>query len=72
VNDPVYFHQFAAHAARHGLAFLAEAHFGAMQGADYPDSTRAALAQLSGDVLAREQYLDFLSCRRFRQTLLRP
>lgn len=70
VHDPVYFHEFVAHAARHGLGFVAEAHFGAMQDSDYPEATRAALARLSGDVLAKEQYLDFLTCRRFRQSLL--
>ena len=31
VNDAVYFHEFAAHAARHGLQYLAEADFFEMQ-----------------------------------------
>ena len=31
VNDALYFHEFAAHAARHGLQYLAEADFFEMQ-----------------------------------------
>ena len=27
INDPVWFHEFAAHAGRHGLQYLAEAAF---------------------------------------------
>jgi SAM-dependent methyltransferase/methyltransferase-like protein len=68
VNDPVYFHDFVAHAGRHGLQFLCEAELVAMAyGGLTPDAKRV-LESL--DPLAREQYLDFVKCRRFRQTLL--
>jgi SAM-dependent methyltransferase len=70
INEPLYFHEFIAHAARHELGFVAEAHFGTMLDTEYPEATRGILAQLSGDVTVKEQYLDFLTCRRFRQTLL--
>lgn len=71
VNHPVYFHEFMAHAARHGLQFLAEAEILDMKEDKYPPHVAAVLAALKdGDVLAREQYLDFLRCRSFRQTLL--
>jgi SAM-dependent methyltransferase len=70
VNEPVYFHEFAEHAARHGLQFLAEAEYFSMDLRQFPPATREALAPLADTVLAREQYLDFLKCRRFRQTLL--
>jgi SAM-dependent methyltransferase len=68
VNEPVYFHEFAAHAGRHRLQFLCEAELVAMAyGGLAPDAKRV----LDGlDPLAREQYLDFVKCRRFRQTLL--
>ena len=66
----VYFHQFVEHAARHGLAFLAEADYFQM----HPQTSNARalewLQQLEGDEIARQQYLDFLSGRRFRRTLL--
>jgi SAM-dependent methyltransferase len=69
-NEPVYFHQFMEHAARHGLQFLAEADYFSMNVRQLPRAAREALEPLGENVLAREQYLDFLKCRRFRQTLL--
>lgn len=63
INHPVYFHEFAAHAGTHGLQYLgdADAHlmFDPRRTADLPD-----------DPIEREQHLDFLRCRRFRETLL--
>ena len=61
INDPVRFREFAAHAERHGLQYLGEA-----------DSynTFEPLAGDSADVIEREQYVDFLKLRPFRQTLL--
>ena len=45
VNDAVYFHEFAAHAARHGLQYLAEADFFEMQiGAASEPAAQALLA----------------------------
>ncbi len=61
VNDPVWFHEFAAHADRHGLQFLGEADpYEMFDPREIPGE----------DVLEREEYLDFLKLRRFRQTLL--
>jgi len=68
INEPVYFHQFAEHAARHGLQVLGDAELPTMGYAGLVPQMRNVLAQL--DPLAREQYLDFVRCRRFRQTLL--
>jgi len=68
-NDPVYFRDFAAHAARHGLAYLAEAELHSMSGAGVSAQARQFLSTL--DPLTREQYLDFVRLRRFRQSLLR-
>ena len=68
-NEPVYFRDFAAHAARHGLAYLAEAELHTMSAAGIAPAARQFLGTL--DPLAREQYLDFVRLRRFRQSLLR-
>jgi methyltransferase-like protein len=71
VNEPCSFTQFAAHAAEHGLQYLAEADFFEMQDQLYPERVVTALREWCGDdLLAKEQYLDFLKGRRFRQTLL--
>jgi SAM-dependent methyltransferase len=68
VNEPVYFHEFVAHAARHRLQFLCEAELVALAYGGLTPEARHVLEGL--DPLAREQYLDFMKCRRFRQTLL--
>jgi SAM-dependent methyltransferase len=67
-NDPVYFHAFAADAARAGLTFAAEAHLGTMVGRGIAPNVRTMLGRL--DRLAREQYLDFIEFRHFRESLL--
>jgi hypothetical protein len=69
VNESVYFHEFAAHAGRHRLQYLAEADFFEMQIGTMPEQVAAELLGVE-DPLRREQYLDFLKGRMFRQTLL--
>ena len=51
---PLYFREFIAEAAAHGLQYLAE----------------ATLSDSATGILEREQHLDFLKGRAFRQTLL--
>lgn len=71
VNDPSYFTDFVDAAASHGLQFLAEADFFEMSIDFLPPDVRGVLARVaSQDLVMKEQYLDFLKCRRFRQTLL--
>jgi hypothetical protein len=69
VNQPVYFHEFVAHAARHGLQYLAEADFFEMQTGVLPEAVSDELLHVE-DPIRREQYLDFIKGRMFRQTLL--
>ena len=68
-NEPVYFVQFVEHAGRHGLQYLAEADFFEMQIGVASERITAALLEVD-DPVRREQYLDFLKGRMFRQTLL--
>jgi trans-aconitate methyltransferase len=63
-HEAVLFADFAEHAARHGLRFLAEADVFEMQAAALPEELSG------GDAITREQYLDFFKGRMFRQTLL--
>lgn len=67
-NEPLYFLDLIDAAAGCGLQFLAEAEFGAMSTAAYPPAVRRQLDALPR--LEREQYIDFVQLRRFRQTLL--
>ncbi len=70
VNEPVYFHQFCGRAEAYGLQYLAEAEFGAMFSDDFSPQTNATLEEISQDIIQKEQYMDFLRNRPFRQTLL--
>jgi SAM-dependent methyltransferase len=70
VNRAYYFHEFMAMANQHRLQFVAEAELSAMQDSAYPPPVATALKRHCGGVTLKEQYLDFLNCRRFRQTLL--
>jgi SAM-dependent methyltransferase len=70
VNEPVYFHEFIARAAGHGLRYLGEADFRSMLGGDLSPQVGQKLAKIAPDLLQREQFLDFLRNQTFRQTLL--
>jgi len=70
ISDPFYFTQFIQQAGAHGLKFLGEADYFEMFDYGFKDSARETLKQLGQNRILREQYLDFLKCRRFRQTLL--
>jgi len=70
VNEPVYFHRFAAHAASHGLTYLAEADFPRVMPNELGAEHASALQQASGSIIDFEQYLDFVRDQTFRSTLL--
>ncbi len=70
VNEPLYFHQFIERAARHGLGYLGEANFATMLGTGFSPKVIETLARVAPDVLKREQFIDFLHARTFRETLL--
>ncbi len=71
VYHPVYFQEFAAHAARFGLQFLSEANYFEMQPRSLPAAVVAEIDRVAGsDRIVRDQYLDFMKCRMFRQSLL--
>lgn len=69
-NQNFYFCDFMTLASAHQLQFLAEADFSDMQPANFHPQAGHLLLELGDDIIAREQYLDFLKGRRFRQTLL--
>lgn len=70
INEPSYFHEFMAHAGRHQLQYLGEADFHEMLDRVFKPEVGQALGLLARSRVEREQYLDFVKCRRFRQTLL--
>jgi len=70
VNTPVYFHQFMERAKRHGLQYLGEADVAAMLTSGFPSEVSETLDRISRNIINKEQYMDFLHNRFFRQTLL--
>jgi SAM-dependent methyltransferase len=69
-NQPFYLHQFADLAQAQGLQYLGDADYASMHATRYPPAVQQILATLGDDPIRLEQYLDFIKCRRFRQTLL--
>ena len=70
ISTPIYFHQFVADAARHGLQFLSEARLSSMRDDLHGPEATAMLRACGDDIVAKEQYLDFLSRGSFRETLI--
>ena len=70
VCDFFYLHEFVSHAARHDLQYVADLDSSFVHVSGLDEESAEALAGLDSDPILREQYLDFASCRRFRQTLL--
>ena len=68
LNQPQYFYQFVEQARAHGLQYLANAEFNSPL--DLPDGILETIDSLSEDPVELEQYLDFMTNRTFRQTLL--
>lgn len=69
-NQPYYFHEFVAMAARAGLQFLSEAQYRPLPRDEFTPAVFEVLEGLQHDILEYEQMVDFLICRAFRQTLL--
>lgn len=70
INQPYYLHEFAELAAASSLQYLGDADYASMFATRYSKEVRVQLADLGSDHIRREQYLDFIKCRRFRQSLL--
>lgn len=70
INEPLYFHEFAERATRHGLQYLAEADFSTMLASNFPPEVNDTVVRIAPDVIRQEQFMDFLRNRTFRQTLL--
>lgn len=71
VFEPVYFNDFAAHAARHGLAYLADASVADTYNLKLsPAALEAVRGAAGAGRIAQEQLLDLLRVRRFRRSLV--
>ena len=69
-NDPVYFTDFLKAAAKHNLGYLGDAEPATMIVDNLPPQAAQTLKSLNLNLLATEQYIDFVRNRTFRSTLL--
>ena len=69
-NDPAYYHEFVAHAGRHGLGVFADADFPSMFPRGISAETIAELSRRVDSRIDLEQQFDFLLDRTFRKSLL--
>ncbi len=69
--EPVWFADFAAAAARHGMAYVADAIAESSREPRWSEAVEAFVDEAAGDDrVAREQYFDVMVLRRFRHSLL--
>jgi methyltransferase-like protein len=69
-NEQFYFHDFMEKAQNTGLQYLGDSYLASMFAGNFPKETADILMQVSGDAVRAEQYMDFVTNRRFRSTLL--
>jgi len=70
-NHPVHFHEFARRLGVNGLQYLGEADFSTMVSTNFAPEIAQTLQGLGAhDIIQMEQYMDFVRCRYFRQTLV--
>lgn len=69
-NEPVTVSQFLEHIGMHGLQFVAEADLATMVGTDLPREMARGFASIGRSLRSREQLIDLLTRRPFRQSLL--
>jgi methyltransferase-like protein len=70
-NEPIWFLDFCERLATHRLRYLAEAEFGMMiAGISFAPEVQRELEELAPNLLEKEQYMDFVRNRSFRQTLI--
>jgi methyltransferase-like protein len=70
INEPIYFHQFLEMARASKLQYIAEADVVTMGSSDFPPDVNQVLTQLSSDWFERQQFVDFVLGRQFRESLL--
>ena len=69
-NGPIYFREFCDQLSAHGLRYLGESEFRVMVAStSFPAAVQQELDDLAPHLIEREQYMDFLRNRSFRQTL---
>ena len=69
INHQYYFHEFMKDATKHGLQYLGDASLASMYNGNLPQKVAEKLQEVT-DIIRSEQYMDFVTNRRFRSTIL--
>jgi methyltransferase-like protein/2-polyprenyl-3-methyl-5-hydroxy-6-metoxy-1,4-benzoquinol methylase len=70
-NTPIYFHQFVDRLAQNRLRFLGEAKFASMVASNFNVDIARTLHNIGAhDLVQMEQYMDFIRCRYFRESIV--
>lgn len=69
-NRPVFFHEFAAHARRHGLQYVCDAEIESDFPQGFPEGTLDYLREMVRSPEEMQQYMDFARNRMFRRSLV--
>ena len=69
-NEALYFEEFIARIAPHALRYLGDSDMATMLAVDLPRTAMSTLDRIAPSLVRREQFLDFLSSRSFRHSLL--
>ncbi len=68
-NNPCYFSEFMSKAESNGLSYLGDISLPSMFLGNFSETVKNSLSEVK-DIVKQEQYMDYLSNRRFRGTLL--
>lgn len=70
-NEPLWFLDFCGRLDEHGLRYLGDSDFGSMVASmSFEPEVQEMLASIAPNLLEKEQYMDFVRNRAFRQTLI--
>lgn len=69
-NHPAYFSEFMGQADGSGLQYLGDAEISNMYLGNMPQKVNETLQQIGNDIVKVEQYMDFITNRRFRMSLI--
>lgn len=69
-NNPFYFHEFISKAEKYNLKYIGDVLLSSMYTGNLPKNVSKKLQSISDDIAHTEQYMDFISNRRFRSSVL--
>lgn len=69
-NHQFYLHEFVHRASKHGLQYVGDTSLPIMHTGNLPPKVAKQLQEIEGDSVLQEQYMDFVTNRRFRDSIV--